>query len=530
MAEALWTLAELIAATGGEHEGRAASGAAGASHDERASGMTPRSGDTPEPPFFIDQKTGSPEGVPPGGGGASPADRIAVNGISIDTRTIQPGDLFVALQDVRDGHEFVTAAFTAGAEAALVKRDYPRKPGDGALLRVDDPLAALESIGRAARARLAPDARVIAVTGSAGKTGTKEMLRACLATAGRVHASEKSYNNHWGVPLTLALMPADTQFGVFEIGMNHANEIRPLTKMVRPHVAIITNVLPVHVGNFADGEVGVAKAKAEIFEGLEPGGVAIMPRDGEHYEVLRRQALAAHATVRTFGVTESANARSRLALHGSVGERDERPGTDVRAEIDGRAVRYHLATPGQHIVTNTLAIALCFDSLGVLAEPTLAPLATIGPSQGRGQRTRFAATGGPVLLIDESYNANPASMQWAIVLANLEVEAPYRRGVAVLGDMLELGDRAAKFHAEAGRFIAEAMENIDTVHACGPLMKHLYDALPVDRRGAWTLTSAELIPHVTKDIRAGDVVMVKGSNGSKLALVVEAIKKHFAGP
>ena len=485
MSEVLWGWNELVRTSGGTADAPFASGAAG---------PTPRSGDTPEPAFFHEQKAGGPEGVPPGGSqGGSPAREATIIGISIDTRTIQPGDLFVALKDARDGHEFVTAAFKAGAVAALVERSYVRQPDDGPLLRVDDPLAALENIGRAARARLAADARVIAVTGSAGKTTTKEMLRACLAHLGRVHASEKSYNNHWGVPLTLALMPADTKFGVFEIGMNHAGEITPLSKMVRPHVAIITNVLPVHVGNFTDGEAGIAEAKAEIFEGLEPGGTAIIPRDSAHFEVLRGQALAARAQVRTFGANASANARSKLALHGSAGDH---PVTDVTAEIDGREVRYRLATPGQHIVTNTLAIALCFERLGLLSEAMLAPLGEVGPTQGRGERTRFATAGGPILLIDESYNANPSSMQWAIVLANLEVEAPFERGVVVLGDMLELGDGAAKFHIEAGRFLAEAMENIETVHACGPMMKHLYDALPEERRGAWAPTSAELIPHV----------------------------------
>ena len=460
---------------------------------------------------------GTPDGTPPG----------AVTGISIDTRTIQPGDLFVALKDARDGHEFVTAAFESGAVAALVARDYARKSGDGALVRAGDPLAALEAIGRAARARLPTGARVIAVTGSAGKTGTKEMLRACLSVAGRVHASEKSYNNHWGVPLTLARMPADTQFGIFEIGMNHAGEIRPLTRMVRPHVAIVTNVLPVHVGNFPDGEAGVAKAKAEIFEGLEPDGTAIILRDSPHFALMRQQALAARANVRTFGAKDDADGRCRRALHGSDGARSN---TDVQSEIDGREFRYRLATPGQHIVMNSLAVALCLDRLGLLSDPVLAPLEAIGPSQGRGERLKLDTRAGPVLLIDESYNANPSSMQWAAILANAEVEAPFQRGVFVLGDMLELGDRAAKFHAELGTFIADAMDGIDSVHACGPMMKHMFEELPPERRGVWTATSAELIPHVLKDIRAGDVVMVKGSNGSRLAPVVAAIKKHFAGP
>ncbi len=460
------------------------------------------------------------------GGTADGTPAGPITGFSIDTRSLQPGDLFVALKDVRDGHDFVSTAFARGAVAALVDTGYQRKPGDGALIVSRNPLDMLCRIGVAARARLKSTARVIAVTGSAGKTGTTAMLRAALSTAGKTHAPEKSFNNHWGVPLTLARMPADTEFGVFEIGMNHAGEIRPLVKMVRPHVAIITNVLPVHVGNFPDGEIGVAKAKAEIFEGLEPGGTAIVPRDSAHFELLRQAAASAGGQIRTFGGHETSNARSRLALHGSDGEHAQ---TDVQAEIDGQAVRYKLATPGQHIVTNSLAVALCLERLGLLSDATLAPLAGIGPTQGRGFRTKYNLAAAPVLLIDESYNANPSSMHWAMVLANLEVEAPFKRGVFVLGDMLELGERSQTFHTELGAFVGEAMENIDCVHACGPMMKHMFDALPGERRGVWTPTSAELIPHVLKDIRAGDVIMVKGSNGSRLAPVVDAIKKHFAG-
>ncbi len=460
------------------------------------------------------------------GGTADGTPAGPISGFSIDTRSLQPGEVFVALKDARDGHDFVATAFERGASAALVERGYQRKAGDGALLRTDNSLTALEAIGRAARARLPSSARVVAVTGSAGKTGTTAMLHAALATAGKTHAPEKSFNNHWGVPLTLARMPADTEYAVVEIGMNHAGEISPLVKMVRPHVAIITNVLPVHVGNFPDGEVGVAKAKAEIFEGLEPGGAAIIPRDSAHFEVLRQAASSAGGQIRTFGGHETSNAKSRLALHGSDGEHAQ---TDVEAEIDGRAVRYKLATPGQHIVTNSLAIALCMERLGLLTDRALAPLAGIGPTPGRGARTKYMQAGEPVLLIDESYNANPSSMHWAMVLANLEVEAPYKRGVFILGDMLELGERSQTFHAELGAFIGDVMENVDRVHACGPMMHHMFDALPAERRGVWTPTSAELIPHVLKDIQAGDVIMVKGSNGSRLAPVVAAIKKHFAG-
>ena len=449
-----------------------------------------------------------------------------ITGFSIDTRSLAPGDVFVALKDQRDGHEFVTAAFARGAACALVDARYVRKPGDGALIQGSDTLEMLRNIAIAVRSRLAPTARVIAVTGSAGKTGTTAMLRAALSTAGKTHAPEKSFNNHWGVPLTLARMPEDTEFAVFEIGMNHAGEIRPLTKLVRPHVAIITNVLPVHVGNFPDGEVGVANAKAEIFEGLVEGGVAIIPRDGPHFDLLQRMALAASADVRTFGNAEDATARARRTLHAGSAEDSV---TDIQAEVGGRKIRYQLATPGQHIATNSLSVALCLDHLRLLSETALAPLRTIGPSKGRGERTRYATPHGPVLLIDESYNANPASMHWAMILANLEVETPFERGVLVLGDMLELGDGAAKLHGDLGLFIVEALDNIELVFAAGASMKLLFESLPVERRGAWKLQSEALISDVLAAIRGGDVVMVKGSNGSRLAPIVDAIKKHFAG-
>ncbi len=280
----------------------------------------------------------------------------AVTGFSIDTRTLAPGDVFVALKDQRDGHEFVTSAFKAGAVAALVKRDYVRAPRDGALIRTDDPLAALEAIGRAARARLAASARVIAVTGSAGKTGTKEMLRACLGACGRVHASEKSYNNHWGVPLTLARMPADTEYAVFEIGMNHAGEITPLTKMVRPHVAIVTTVEPVHLAYFPSVEA-IAEAKAEIFTGLEPGGTAVINRDNSYCDILEKHARQAGAKIVTFGLHQGADVKpAMLEL--------EADGTDVVVETGGREISYRVAIPGPHIAQNSLAVVAALLAAG----------------------------------------------------------------------------------------------------------------------------------------------------------------------
>jgi len=458
---------------------------------------------------------GQADGVPDG----------IVGGFSIDTRSIQPGDVFVALQDVRDGHDFVPQAFAAGAAAALVSTAYVRKPGDGALLRVDDTLRGLECIGVAARKRLSPSAHVIAVTGSAGKTGTKEMLRASLSAAGRTHAPDKSFNNHWGVPLTLARMPADTEFGVFEIGMNHAGEIRQLTRMVRPHIAIVTNVLPVHVGNFADGEIGVANAKAEIFEGLEPGGTAIILRDSSHYERLSAAAGAIAAGILTFGTM----AVSHVALE-LLPTSGDRAADTVRARLGsaqaGNSISYRLGMPGQHLATNSLAVVATLLALGLEAklDRLLAPLAGLKPPVGRGERHLLQASNGPLLLIDESYNANPASMRAALEGLVQIADSDVGRRIAVMGDMLELGDKAGEYHLG---LLAQA-ERADLVFACGPNMKLLFDSLPPGKQGRWCATSLELSPDVVAALQPGDAVMVKGSLGSRMAPIVDAIKKRFA--
>ncbi|NJO24407.1 MAG: UDP-N-acetylmuramoylalanyl-D-glutamyl-2, 6-diaminopimelate--D-alanyl-D-alanine ligase, partial [Sphingomonadales bacterium] len=275
------------------------------------------------------------------GGKADGATDGVLTGFSIDTRTLAPGEVFVALRAERDGHEFVSGAFERGAAAALVRRGYVRKPGDGALIRVNDSLGALEAIGRAARARLQAKARVVAVTGSAGKTGTKEMLRACLSQAGSVHAAEKSFNNHWGVPLSLARMPANVDFAVFEIGMNHAGEITLLTRMARPHAAIVTNVLPVHLGQFPSEEA-IAEAKAEIFLGLEPAGVAILNRDNRHFYLLERRAQDAGGRVVSFGRTPAAQVRATAMEPGPKG-------TQVTAALSNGTVRYTVGAPGLHL-------------------------------------------------------------------------------------------------------------------------------------------------------------------------------------
>ena len=451
-------------------------------------------------------------------GVAEDAPAGAITGFSIDTRSIAAGDVFVPLTDQRDGHDFVATAFTNGAAAALVRHDFAAPAGCGPLIRVDDPLRALERIAVAARARLRPAARVIAVTGSAGKTGTKEMLRACLATAGTVHAPEKSFNNHWGVPLTLARMPADADYAVIEIGMNHAGEISPLTRMARPHIAVITNVLPVHVGNFPDGEEGVARAKAEIFEGLEPGGLAVLPRDSRHFPLLNAAAEARGARIVTFGTTADAHVGAREI---KLGDTD----SDIVAEVAGHALPYHLGTVGVHIAVNSLAVVATINALHLPLKAAMAPLAGITPPVGRGARTVLSAGDGTILLIDESYNANPASMRAALSVLGAVSRENYPRRVAVLGDMLELGEGAEAFHL--GLADALASSEVDVVYTCGPHMLKLYGTLAVEKRGAWAPDSAALIVSVVDALQPGDAVMVKGSLGSRMAPIVAAIKAKY---
>ncbi len=441
-----------------------------------------------------------------------------VTGVSIDTRTLQPGDLFVALKDQRDGHEFVAAAFEAGAACALVEADWARSHSAevGALVCVDNTLAALERLGRAARKR--SNATVIAVTGSAGKTGTKEALRQALGSIGPTHASEKSYNNHWGVPLTLARMPPDVDFGVFEVGMNHPGEIDPLTRMVRPHITIITTVEAVHLGQFASIE-DIADAKAEIFTGLEAGGTAILNRDNPHFARLAKQAERAGAKVVTFGMQSGCDVRLMELAQSSDGSR-------VSAEVAGRSISYHLGVPGRHIALNSLAVLAALESVDANLETALAPLADLSAPAGRGARTELSDGQGAMTLIDESYNANPASMRAALETMATVARSERSRRIAVLGDMLELGPAAADLHRALNNVI-DATE-VDLVFACGPCMKDLFETLPEHRQAAWALTSDGLQEPLLAAVRAGDVIMVKGSLGSRMAPLVAALKERFA--
>lgn len=441
-----------------------------------------------------------------------------ITGLSIDTRTLEPGDLFVALKDQRDGHDFVGKAFAAGASAALVSEGYRAQAGDGPLIRVPDTLHALEAIGRAARARLRPEARVIAVTGSAGKTGTKDMLRAALSRVGPTHAADRSFNNHWGVPLTLARMPAATRFGIFEIGMNHAGEITPLVGMVRPHIAIVTTVEPVHLAQFPSVEA-IAEAKAEIFTGLEPGGTAIINRDNTHFELLRKHAEAQGARIVSFGQDARADVRPKVLELSSEG-------TAIEVDIGGRPLRFRVAVPGIHIARNALAVAAALDAAGADVEEALPALATLAPPPGRGTRTELALDGGKILLIDESYNANPASMRAALAVLGTVPRAAFGRRIAVLGDMLELGVQEKTHHTALKEAVDAA--GTDLVFACGPNMAHLFAVLAPEKQGAWTPASDALSERLFAALAPGDVIMIKGSNGSRMGPLAEALRKKLS--
>jgi UDP-N-acetylmuramoyl-tripeptide--D-alanyl-D-alanine ligase len=444
-------------------------------------------------------------GVPRGG----------IHGISIDSRTASPGDLFFAITGAaRDGHEFVAAAFEKGAAAAVVDEAHAQHvAGLGPLYVVKDVLMALDGLGAAARART--PARIVAVTGSVGKTSTKEALRLVLAAAGPTHASHASYNNHWGVPLTLARMPKPTRFGIFEIGMNHSGEIVPLVNLVRPHVAIITTIAAVHLEYFESLDA-IADAKAEILSGLVPGGVAILDRDIPQFERLVARAKASPAGyVASFGTAAGADAR--------LGDVRVAPDhTIVEARILGRDMTYKLGAPGRHFAKNSLAVLLAAAALGLDLDNAAAALGSFMAPPGRGERRVVATTDGDFTLIDESYNASPVSMRAALeLIASLPLAGAGRR-IAVLGDMLELGDHAGAMHAELASDIAA--NRIDLVYTAGTLMKELYKALPREAQGGWRGTAAELEPFVRAAVRAGDIVLVKGSNSSKMKSIVAALE------
>ena len=441
-----------------------------------------------------------------------------VTGISIDSRSIGQSEAYFAIKgDVHDGHDFVEAALANGAALAVIAQGRRAQfAADAPLLVVPDVLAALAMLGAAARQRLA--GKVIAVTGSVGKTSTKEALRHVLSAQGETHASVASFNNHWGVPLTLARCPASAAYAVFEIGMNHAGEIEPLVKLVRPDVAIITTVEPVHLEFFASVEA-IADAKAEIFLGVEPGGAAVLNIDNPQFARLAKAAAAAGVQrIVSFGENERADARLlTLSLHPVS--------SAVHARILKQDITYKLGMPGRHMAINSLAVLAAASLAGAdLARSALA-LSQMQPPAGRGARLQLGLPAGRSLLIDESYNANPASMRAALdVLGQAAVAKPGRR-IAVLGDMLELGVTGPQLHA--GLAAAIDANRIDLIFCCGPLMQSLWEALPSSRRGGYAGDSAALESQVIGALRAADVVMVKGSAGSKMKRIVTALARHF---
>jgi UDP-N-acetylmuramoyl-tripeptide--D-alanyl-D-alanine ligase len=435
---------------------------------------------------------------------------FAATGVSIDTRTLEKGDLFVALTgDNRDGHEFVRAAFARGAAAALVSHDGV---AGGPLIAVADTLEGLRSLGRASRSRTR--GKIIAVTGSVGKTSTKEALRLMLGRFGSAHASAASYNNHWGVPLSLARMPRQAQFGIFEIGMNHSGEIAPLAALAQPHVAIVTTVEPVHMEFFVSLEA-IAEEKGEIFRGLVKGGTAVINRDNPYFTLLRNKAERQGARVLGFGAHDEADAR--LVAMAPEGE-----GSSVTAMICGRPLRYRLGAPGRHVALNSLAMLAAAEALGLDPAEAAGALADLAPPKGRGARSRIEIPKGGVLLIDESYNANPASMKAALALLGESKPEGAGRRIAVLGDMLELGAGGPAFHAGLAPIIESA--DADLVFLSGNLMEHLWDVLPPYRRGARAASAADLAGLLIAELKPGDVVMVKGSFGSRMGQVVDALK------
>lgn len=442
------------------------------------------------------------------------------SGISIDTRSLEPGDLFVALAgENADGHDYVEAAFKKGAAAALVARPMPGGP----CLVVADVRAALIALGQAARNRT--NARIVAVTGSVGKTSTKEALRLALGRGQATHASAASFNNDLGVPVSLARMPADSEFAVFELGMNHAGELTDLSRQVRPHVALITNVEQAHSAFFPSVEA-IADAKAEVFTGFGGEAIAILNFDSPHFARLRAAAEAAGAKrILTFGMGEGADARPlKIALHEDC--------SCVTALIGGERITYKVGAPGRHWVLNSLAVLLTAQAVGADLGLAGLALADMMPVKGRGLRHKVTlGQGAAFWVVDESYNANPASMRAALeTLSTFNIEAvgdgkaaPRARGrrIAVLGDMKELGEASPKLHVALADTIREA--DVDLVVTVGELMRDLAAALPAGTLMAAVDTAAEAAEKLCAAVRPNDVVMVKGSNSMGLAKVVNAL-------
>jgi UDP-N-acetylmuramoyl-tripeptide--D-alanyl-D-alanine ligase len=437
--------------------------------------------------------------------------------ISIDSRSLKKGEIFLALKGEHvDGHDYLKAAIEKGASALIVSDESKIPPlCTLPVIVVKEGLEALQALGAYARAR--SKAVIIGITGSVGKTSTKEMFGAVLAHYGQTHYSRKSYNNHIGVPLTLANLPPDALYGVFEMGMNHAGEISKLTSQVKPDIAIITTIEPVHIEFFKSIE-GIADAKAEIFEGLMDGkGVALLFKDNPHYERLRKAALARNIGVIPFGEDEEAKAR---AVHALL----KADYSEVTAEINGKRYDYRLALSGMHQVMNSLCVLGVLAHLHLPLEKAFAAFKEFTPTEGRGNRFEVTLKEGepPLILIDESYNASPASMKATFKVVEMIKPREGGRRIAVLGDMLELGKDGPSLHQDLANPILKA--KIDKVYTAGALMAALFEALPKEWQGAQAKDSQALAALLLKELKSGDVVVVKGSNGSKMAYIVQAIR------
>lgn len=450
------------------------------------------------------------------GGQLIGADAWLASGVSIDTRSLEPGDVFVALKDVRDGHEFLAQAFVSGASVALIS-DASKAEGLGPCLLVHDVLDGLRKLGEAARDR--SEAKRIAVTGSVGKTSTKEALAICLAASGPTHRSVKSYNNHWGVPLTLSRMPKAACFAVFEIGMNHRGEIAPLTKLVKPHAALVTTIAPAHVENLGSLE-SVADEKSDVYSGLEPGGAALIPNEAPHANRLIDAAERNGANIIRFG--RDAGCEARLLKFEMV-----EGGAIAEADILGRAIRYRIGAEGAHWALNSVAALAAADVVGADLHAAAHALADLRAVDGRGAAKKIRAAFGSFLLVDDSYNANPASMAAAFATLGARHPGGGGRRIAALGDMLELGPDERAYHSGLAAPLQQA--GVDLVFCAGPRMGALNEALPPGLRGGYAESADALIPLLTGSLREGDIVLVKGSNSSRMSRVVEALAKLEAG-
>lgn len=451
--------------------------------------------------------------------GAQTAGNWNASGVSIDSRSITQGDVFIALKGERfDGHAYVQSALDNGAVAAIVS-ELPKGmvQDDARLLVVHDTEKALQQLGVASRARTT--AKIVGVTGSVGKTGCKEMLKIALGANGSVYATQGNLNNHLGVPLCLSNMPADVDYAVLEMGMNHAGEIHQLSKWVKPEVAIITTVDAVHI-EFFDSVEGIADAKSEIFDGMEEGGVAVLNADNPHYERLRRHAEKKGLDrVLSFGVSSSA--LCQMVQYGTEGLESV-----VDADIAGTRLQYRLGAIGRHWGIMSVAVLAIIDALEADLPKSAEALVQFSEPVGRGRIEELRVEGGYLRLIDDSYNASPASMAAAFEKMSLlrDGEPGPIRTIAVLGDMLELGERSRDLHVGLAPTLVN--NHIDLVFAAGSFMKHLYDALPEAMRGDYDATAAGLAPKVVNRLRNHDLVLVKGSNGSRMKEVVGAIKSN----